>query len=85
MNGYSDWVLPNKDQLELIFKNLHQKGIGGFSSEDYWSSSEYDADYAWYFNFSAGRANYGGNYPDSPDSDGNREYDTKRVRAVRAF
>jgi hypothetical protein len=75
MNGYSDWVLPNKDQLELIFKNLHQKGIGGFSSEDYWSSSEDYAVFAWCFNFYGGQAN---------DYNNAKHY-TKQVRAVRAF
>jgi hypothetical protein len=73
MNGYSDWVLPNKDQLELIHKNLHQKGIGGFSSEYYWSSSEYSARIAWCFDFGNGRAyNF------------NKDF-AVQVRAVRAF
>jgi hypothetical protein len=74
MNGYSDWVLPNKDQLELIYKNLHQKGIGGFSSEYYWSSSEYAADDAWYFIFFEGLG-----------FTVNSKNDTRQVRAVRAF
>jgi hypothetical protein len=78
MNGYSDWVLPNKDQLELIFKNLHQKGIGGFSSEDYWSSSEYNADYAWYFHFLDGSSDNGSGVYYGKHS-------TRQVRAVRAF
>jgi hypothetical protein len=79
MNGYSDWVLPNKDQLELIYKNLHQKGIGGFSSKDYSSSSECGADCVLYFSFDDGQAtNFGHGLL-------NLKLVTFQVRAVRAF
>jgi len=80
MNGYSDWVLPNKDQLETIYKSLYKRGIGGFVSDWYWSSSEYNADAAWYFSFGNGQAG-------RHDRDGSNKsirY-ALRVRAVRAF
>ena len=39
-NGYDDWFLPSKDEINLMFNNL----IGAFSYETcYWSSSEYDS------------------------------------------
>jgi len=77
MNGYSDWVLPDKDQLELIYKGLRQRGIGGFESTYYWSSSQYNSGYAGYVNF-----NDGGVYNDGYGY-GKNNYG--RVRAVRAF
>jgi len=37
-NGYSDWFLPSTGELELVYKNLAQNGLGSFSVSDYWSS-----------------------------------------------
>jgi hypothetical protein len=49
INGYSDWRLPDEDELWLIYKYLGGKGIGGFKSPGryYWSStfSSYDGSY----------------------------------------
>lgn len=78
--GYDDWFLPSKDELDAIWDNLvddgtgSNNGVGGFASEDYWSSSEYNSDIAWSQNFFLfGNQNY--YYKDS----------YLRVRAVRAF
>ena len=38
-DGYSDWALPAKDELEQVFKN--SKIIGGINLDLYWTSSEY--------------------------------------------
>jgi len=43
--GYSDWYLPSKDELVLLMQN--KAYVAGFGQPYYWSSSEYDASYAW--------------------------------------
>ncbi|MDR3343315.1 MAG: DUF1566 domain-containing protein [Treponema sp.] len=72
-NGYDDWFLPNKGELDLMYKNLKQKGIGDFTNSYYWSSSQTNDDLTWNQGF----------------SDGTQYYDFKYrvycVRAVRAF
>ncbi|MHA8081547.1 hypothetical protein VR610_10345 [Aquirufa regiilacus] len=47
INGYSDWRLPTREELNAIYINLHSEGIGGFSHKydegsSYWSSTEND-------------------------------------------
>ncbi|GHT82037.1 hypothetical protein FACS1894137_00200 [Spirochaetia bacterium] len=73
--GYTDWFLPSKDELDLIYKNLAIKGVGGFTGDWYWSSSENNTNYAWSQNFSDGRQ-----YAAS-----NGKLNPLCVRAVRAF
>jgi hypothetical protein len=58
LNGYSDWYLPSKNELLLMYSNLMVNSIGGFSGSFYWSSSEYDATHAWYCNFGGGNIGY---------------------------
>lgn len=40
--GFHDWFLPSEDELNLVLVNLKLQGIGTFSDERYWSSTEYD-------------------------------------------
>ena len=70
-NGYSDWYLPSKDELDKLY--INKVAIGGFASATYWSSSEYNDGYAWKQDFISGDQY---EYP----KDG-----TAYVRAVRAF
>jgi len=73
LNGYDDWFLPSKDELNEMYVNLNLNGLGDFTSYWYWSSSECTLDFAWFQNF----------------TDGNQIFNTKtfnmHVRAVRAF
>jgi hypothetical protein len=74
LNGYNDWFLPSKDELNLMYQNLKLAGIGGFADNFYWSSSEDNSNSAWCQNFIDGIQYY--NYKSNPNG---------RVRAVRAF
>ena len=72
LNGYSDWYLPSKNEMSKMI--LNKNAIGGFSSANYWSSSEFDSLNAYYSNFTSGNSNLTG----SKNSVAN-------VRAVRSF
>jgi hypothetical protein len=69
---YSDWYLPSKDELNLLF--LNKDIIGSFSTGTYWSSTE-DSKvfYVWRQGFFSG----------SQTSDDKKE--AYEVRAVRSF
>jgi hypothetical protein len=58
VNGvvYGDWFLPSKGELNQMY--LNKVVIGGFATRVYWSSSEYDADDAWYQFFDIGDQDY---------------------------
>jgi hypothetical protein len=73
INGFGGWRLPTKDELNLMYINLKQKGLEGFKNDLYWSSSEHFTTYAWYQRFSDGSQ-----YT-------NDKTITNSVRAVRAF
>lgn len=74
LNNYYNWVLPSIDEMYLILSNLYLQNLGGFNNTDFWwTSSEYDKDKAYAFNFTGshlvrGDKNYG-----------------LFVRAIRAF
>jgi len=72
-SGQSDWFLPSKDELNLMYNE--QTAIGGFSTYPYWSSSESSAytPYALYKFFPSG------------SQDAAPKYTGLCVRPVRAF
>jgi TolB-like protein len=39
VNGYDDWFLPSRNEIHLMYGNLHRKGLGEFKSDNYWSST----------------------------------------------
>ena len=73
LGGYSDWFLPSKGELNLMYENLKVYGVGGFDDHYYWSSSEFDTSYAWNQYFYSGYQDY------------KYKFQLLRVRAVRAF
>jgi hypothetical protein len=76
--GYNDWYLPSKGELAMMYINLKQKGLGGFSGDWYWSSSDVNNDAAWKQQFSDGSQYVGNNR-------GTSKSDSHRVRAIRQF
>ncbi len=71
LNGYSDWFLPSKGELNLLFAN--KTSFRGFKTDYYWSSTETNADNAECQDFYDGHRLY---------YEKNRTY---YVRAIRAF
>lgn len=65
------WRLPTITELKKLYE--HRKSIGGFSEEDYWSSTEQDINSAWIQGFRLG------------DQDRYNKQSKLRVRAVRSF
>ena len=71
--GCDDWFLPSRDELNLMYENLHKNGLGSFAYYYYWSSSESNAYDAWEQSFDYGNQDLNG-----------RSFGS-RVRPVRAF
>ena len=71
--GYG-WRLPTKDELNLLYENKEK--IGGFAFNNYWSSTEFDINFAWWQYFYNGFQGFG---------DGVQGNGAYYVRAVRAF
>ena len=73
-DGYSDWYLPSKDELNKAFLNAVPCGCGFATNLVYWSSSEINGSGAWTQFFGSGG---------SPTS--TNKNNTYRVRAFRNF
>jgi hypothetical protein len=78
LGGYSDWRLPNKQELISIvdvsrYNPAIYPAFVNVASDYYWSSTTnaYSTDYAWNVNFGNGRV------------DGNYKTGTNYVRCVR--
>jgi len=53
--GHNDWYLPSRDELNQLY--INRVAIGGFSTSNYWSSSEDSSNGVWYQDFSDGSTN----------------------------
>ena len=71
LKGFSDWFLPSKDELNVLF--VRRAEVGGFTNGFYWSSTEHGEGSAWEQAFNTGTQYYANkNFP-------------IRIRAIRAF
>ena len=71
--NFGDWYLPSKYELNLMY--LQRSVVGGFTSANYWCSTEYNATYSYYQNFgSQGYQTYT-----------TKDYSSFYIRAIRAF
>ena len=71
--GYSDWSLPSRSELDLMYKNLKKNDLGGFSKNGYWSSEKRSDNSSWALNFLDGGESWWSN---------DNSYS---VRAVRSY
>ena len=72
---YDDWFLPSKDELNLMYTELRQNYLGGFSAVSYWTSSERGEIYTEYKHF-------GGNSYSTSEEERSSHH---AVRPARAF
>jgi hypothetical protein len=84
VNGFDDWFLPSRDELNYMYGNLHLQGLGNFVDGWYLSSTCYGehTNYSftpatvynwWVVNFSDG------------EHSGSRHHTPNNVRAIRQF
>jgi hypothetical protein len=73
LNGYTDWFLPSKDELYLLYLQKAAGKVDGFVNNFYWSSTETSYNEAWSESFTNGAG---------AGTDKNGAY---YVRAIRAF
>ncbi|WP_339923193.1 hypothetical protein [uncultured Cyclobacterium sp.] len=69
----TEWFLPSRAELYLMYTNLHLNGYGGFAADYYWSSTEQNGYTAWAHGFENGHQAIG--------SKSIKTY----IRAARAF
>jgi hypothetical protein len=79
VNGYDDWYLPSLTELKLMYLNIGHGAVpvnlGNFSTEIYWSSSEFNVNTAWTVLFDV----------NGPGPNANNKNTGYAVRAIRSF
>ena len=73
INGFTDWFLPSREELNLIYQNLKLNDLGDFSNSWYWSSTQHSQGSGWSQWFNGG------------SHSGNAKNSTASVRAIRTF
>jgi len=69
-----NWFMPSREELHLMYVNLHDKGLGNFKQDYYWTSSYNTGGNSWMIRFIAGEE-YGTQ----------ANFVKSQVRAVRVF
>ena len=47
----SDWFIPSKDELDLMYVSAHANSIGDFEASNYWSSTQRHRPNSWWEDF----------------------------------
>jgi hypothetical protein len=71
--SFTNWYLPDRGEVDLMYQNLYRNDLGGFLSGGYWSSAENGSTLAYYLSFSSGSWST------------SNKTNSYRVRAVRSF
>ena len=87
----TDWFLPSKSELNLMYTNLHLADLGGFSDDSsdpgpkdfYWSSAESSPDWEWQLAWAIGFAD--GELGGFGKTTTSYALGSFRVRPIRAF
>ncbi len=48
------WIVPNRIQLQIVYKEFYKMGLGNLSNKFYWTCEEFNTQYAWSQNFDSG-------------------------------
>jgi hypothetical protein len=87
INGYDDWILPNREQIKKVYENIYKSGFGNIIDETYWTCEL----------FKRGDKDIDSSYDDAEFQDAalafrfdnlimvQEKYVPRRVRAVRVF
>ncbi len=73
--GFTDWFLPSRDELDLMYINLKKAGKGNMTDNTYWSSTEHFESNAWSQYF----------YNGQKDGTWKKRSDKLYVRPIRSF
>jgi len=49
-----EWFSPSREELKLMYTNLHQNGHGNFEGSSYWNSTECSFEISWCMDFDNG-------------------------------
>jgi TolB-like protein len=58
-NGFNDWFMPSRDELDQMYGSLKRRNLGDFKNGWYWSSTENDQSFAYSQNFNDGQMSQG--------------------------
>ena len=59
IQGYSDWRMPDKEELNTLYTQLAKEDKGEFKNTYYWSSTQNtESGLYWYENFKNGQQSY---------------------------